>query len=78
MRLPNGVRRLFRLPITRTGMLRDADEELQFHLAMRVAEFRALGLSETEAPRQVCGFALQRKEQRLWTSETKKWRENAF
>jgi len=30
-------------------MLRDADEELQFHLAMRVAEFRALGMSEAEA-----------------------------
>ncbi|HEY2851484.1 MAG TPA: ADOP family duplicated permease [Gemmatimonadaceae bacterium] len=49
MKLPNGVRRLFRLPLSRARMLRDADEELQFHLAMRVAEFRALGMSETEA-----------------------------
>lgn len=30
-------------------MLRDADDEVYFHLEMRVAELQALGLSETEA-----------------------------
>ena len=48
-RLPRQIRRLFRLPLTRERMLRDADEEIACHLAMRVAEFRALGMSEEEA-----------------------------
>jgi putative ABC transport system permease protein len=48
-KLPIRVRRLFRLPLTRARLLRDADDEVQFHLAMRVAELRAGGMSEHEA-----------------------------
>ncbi|HEY2854801.1 MAG TPA: ABC transporter permease [Gemmatimonadaceae bacterium] len=48
-KLPRHVRRLFRLPLTRARILRDEDDEMQFHLAMRVAELRAGGMSEHEA-----------------------------
>jgi putative ABC transport system permease protein len=48
-KLPRRVRRLFRLPLTRDRMLRDADEEMAFHLAMRISEFQAAGMSEEEA-----------------------------
>ncbi|MEP6494958.1 MAG: ADOP family duplicated permease [bacterium] len=48
-RVPSGVRRLFRLPRTRARMLTDMDDEAAFHVAMRVDELRALGMSEAEA-----------------------------
>ncbi|MBV9881144.1 MAG: hypothetical protein JO180_11640, partial [Gemmatirosa sp.] len=48
-RLPRGVRRLFRRPQSRDAMLRDLDEELATHLAMRVDELRASGMSEADA-----------------------------
>jgi putative ABC transport system permease protein len=48
-RFPRGVRRLFRLPASRARLIRDADEELTFHLEMWKAEFRACGMSEDEA-----------------------------
>ena len=48
-RLPNGVRRLFRLPRSRARLLRELDDEVQFHLEMRIAELRQLGMNETEA-----------------------------
>jgi len=48
-RLPNGVRRLFRLPRSRARMMREIDEEVDAHLAMRVADLRAAGLGEAEA-----------------------------
>ena len=48
-KVPSGVRRLFRLPSSRARMLREVDEELQFHFTMRIAELRARGMSETEA-----------------------------
>src|SRR5947199_6829020 len=48
-RLPQAVRRLFRLPLTRARALREVDEELQFHFQMRVGEFRALGMSAKDA-----------------------------
>jgi predicted permease len=48
-KLPPGVRRLFRLPQSRERLLRDLDDELAAHLAMRVDELRALGLPEAEA-----------------------------
>src|SRR5882672_8914240 len=48
-RLPRGVRRLLRLPSTRERLVRDVDDEVRFHLAMRVDELRALGLSEDDA-----------------------------
>jgi putative ABC transport system permease protein len=48
-RLPPSVRRLFRLPGSRDRMLRDLDEEVQTHLAMRVDDLRSLGMSEADA-----------------------------
>lgn len=48
-KLPPGIRRLFRLPLTRARMLREAEDEIQFHFAMRVAEFKALGVSDEDA-----------------------------
>lgn len=47
--LPNGVRRLFRLPRSRGRILRELDEEVRVHLAMRVDDLRALGMSEADA-----------------------------
>ena len=49
MKLPPGVRRLFRLPGSRARMLRDLDEEMRAHVAMRVEELRSLGMSEADA-----------------------------
>ena len=49
LRLPRQIRRLLRLPMTRERIIRDADEEIAFHLAMRVAEFQARGMSKEEA-----------------------------
>src|SRR4051794_33309526 len=48
-KLPETVRRLFRLPLTRERALRGVDDELRFHFQMRVAEFRQLGMSQREA-----------------------------
>ncbi|HEY5218547.1 MAG TPA: permease prefix domain 1-containing protein, partial [Gemmatimonadaceae bacterium] len=48
-RLPPGVRRLFRLPWTRAGIRRDLDDELRFHMQMRIDVLRAQGLSEADA-----------------------------
>jgi predicted permease len=48
-KLPRGIRRLFRLPATRERIVRDADDEVSFHLAMRAEELRALGLSDDDA-----------------------------
>jgi putative ABC transport system permease protein len=48
-KLPPGVRRLFRLSVTRSRGLRDTDDEMRFHLAMRINELRALGMSERDA-----------------------------
>jgi len=48
-KLPPRVRRLFRLPQSRGRLVREMDEEVEAHLAMRVDELRALGMSEAEA-----------------------------
>jgi len=48
-KLPPGVRRIFRLPWSRREMRRDLDNELQFHLQMRIDELRARGVSERDA-----------------------------
>ena len=48
-RLPNGVRRLFRLSGSRDSMLRDMDEELRAHLDMRIELLRSLGVSQAAA-----------------------------
>jgi putative ABC transport system permease protein len=47
--LPNRVRRLFRLPTSRERLLREMDDEVRTHLAMRVDELRALGMSAADA-----------------------------
>ena len=47
--LPNGIRRLFRLPPSRERILREMDEEIGAHIAMRVDELRALGMSAADA-----------------------------
>lgn len=49
VKLPPGVRRLFRLPGTRARILRDLDEEMRIHFAMRIEELRSLGMSEADA-----------------------------
>ena len=54
--MPRGVRRLFRLPLTRDRLARDAHEEMEFHITMWTAEFMARGMSETEA----CAAARER------------------
>src|SRR4051794_20160076 len=48
-KVPNGVRRLLRLPQSRARMLREADDEISAHLALRVDHLRSLGMSEAEA-----------------------------
>ncbi len=48
-RLPARARRLFRLPPSQARLLRDVDDEMRFHLEMRIAELRALGMSPDEA-----------------------------
>jgi predicted permease len=48
-KLPPGVRRVFRFPWNRRRVERDLDEEMRVHLAMRIDELRALGLSQSEA-----------------------------
>jgi putative ABC transport system permease protein len=48
-RLPDGVRRLFRLPPSKSQMEREIDEEMSFHIAMRAEKLRGLGLSPDSA-----------------------------
>ena len=47
--LPPGVRRLFRLPITRERFVQDADDEMRLHLDLWTREFRDRGMSEADA-----------------------------
>ena len=47
--LPNGIRRLFRLPPSRARLLREMDDEVRAHIAMRTDELRALGMSASDA-----------------------------
>ncbi|HYC52578.1 MAG TPA: ABC transporter permease [Gemmatimonadaceae bacterium] len=48
-RLPNGIRRIFRLPPSRERLLREMDDEIHAHLDMRIDELRALGMSAADA-----------------------------
>ncbi len=48
-KLPPGVRRFFRLPQNRARLLHEMDDELASHIAMRVDELRAMGLSDADA-----------------------------
>ncbi|MDQ3995853.1 MAG: ABC transporter permease, partial [Gemmatimonadota bacterium] len=47
--LPDGFRRVFRLPANRARVQRDVDDEIAFHLAMKEERLRASGLSPEEA-----------------------------
>ena len=47
--LPEGFRRLFRLPPSRARVERDVDDEIAFHLAMKEERLRASGLPPEEA-----------------------------
>jgi putative ABC transport system permease protein len=49
MRMPPGVRRLFRLPDTRERLTRELDEEVRFHVEMRVARLIAQGVPYDDA-----------------------------
>ncbi len=48
-KVPPGVRRLIRLPWNPKLIDRDLNDEWRFHLDARIAEFRALGMSEADA-----------------------------
>jgi putative ABC transport system permease protein len=47
--LPFAVRRLFQLPSSPERIERELTDEMRIHLDMRIEEFRALGMSETDA-----------------------------
>jgi predicted permease len=47
--LPNGIRRLVRLPQSRERLLREMDDEVHAHIAMRIDELVALGMSAADA-----------------------------
>ncbi|MEP6496158.1 MAG: ABC transporter permease, partial [bacterium] len=47
--LPRGVRRLFRLPVTRERLRQDADDETRMHLDLWAQEFRNRGMSAPDA-----------------------------
>ena len=49
MRIPTGVRRVFRLPSSRERIARDLDDEVRFHVEMRTKRLRNEGYSEMEA-----------------------------
>jgi putative ABC transport system permease protein len=75
-KLPTGVRRLLRLPPSRTRLVREMDEEVRSHLAMRIDELRALGMSEADAEADALrrfgdsdeyrAYAARRAAQRAW------------
>jgi len=52
LRLPRGIRRLFRLGQVRPEVARDVDDELRFHFEEAVRALTARGLSETDARRE--------------------------
>src|SRR4051812_22750929 len=47
--LPDGVRRLFRLPVTRERLIQDADDEMRMHLELWAQELRDQGMSDADA-----------------------------
>ena len=49
MRIPAGVRRVFRLPSSRERIARDLDDEVRFHVDMRTKRLRDQGYSDVEA-----------------------------
>ena len=49
MRIPAGVRRVFRLPSSRERIARELDDEVRFHVEMRTARLREQGYDEEQA-----------------------------
>ncbi|HVX38100.1 MAG TPA: permease prefix domain 1-containing protein, partial [Gemmatimonadaceae bacterium] len=49
MRMPDGIRRVFRLPRTRERILRELDDEVRFHIETRVERLVARGFSREAA-----------------------------
>ena len=49
MQVPSGVRRAFRLPASRGQIARDLEDEVQFHVAMRVQALERAGLTHDDA-----------------------------
>ena len=49
MRIPAGVRRVFRLPSSRERIARELDDEVRFHVEMRTKRLRENGYPEEEA-----------------------------
>jgi predicted permease len=48
-RIPRGIRRALRLPSSRERLARELDDEVEFHLELRVAELMARGMAEAAA-----------------------------
>ncbi len=79
---PHGIRRLFTLQ-TRDAILRDADEELEFHLEMRKRELRAAGMSAEDAatearkrfgdPNDYRGYAMKRAQRKARWQSAVEW-----
>jgi predicted permease len=82
LKLPNGVRRLFRLPQSYRRRMRDLDEEIRFHIEAHVAKLIATGVSEEDAHaaalvrfgdvddlRSYCGAIAARREPARWLRE---------
>jgi putative ABC transport system permease protein len=82
LKLPNGVRRLFRLPQSYRRRMRDLDEEIRFHIEAHVAKLIATGVSEEDAHaaalarfgdvddlRSYCGAIAARREPGRWLRE---------
>ena len=49
MRIPPGIRRAFRLPLTTERIARELDDEVRFHVEMRAKSLEALGLPRNQA-----------------------------
>jgi predicted permease len=47
--MPEGVRRALRLPSSRERLARELDDEVRFHIEMRIADLVAHGMSEADA-----------------------------
>jgi putative ABC transport system permease protein len=81
--LPNGLRRLFRLPQSRERLLREMDDEVRAHIAMRTDELRALGMSASDAeaealrrfgsPEEYHAYAERRAERRGRSHRLAEW-----
>ena len=51
-RIPPGVRRALRLPLSSERLTRELDDEVRFHVEMRVSELMAAGFTEQDARAQ--------------------------